>query len=650
MRVKLFTCLVVFFFFCFGRGYCANQPLPLYTCEFYGHEETSASLPVGSIVTAYDPHGVLVGRAVVATAGCYGFLSAYADNPATAADEGAVDGDIITFYVNGVKQQAQAVYKSGKIIKLNLGIASQDSVYYNLHLLGMPGYVSFDNDLKYSGAAVADMITNYLSPTNTENQADLMIAGDINKDGLLSAAEMAGLLNSRIHKTYNFGTTIQVENYANRGFIAPFRASNQDEVLRQVCHWMAYKVPGAIAGKEQVPTAVATSSDPAVSADSDLSHWMLVVGVKTNHDPFPELGGATSFAEEYHTSQTLQLAGIYLNDPTQNGLGFHTYVVADVFRNSYFRPIAQGFEDVGKYVAVMEPPDPNAQAVETVLAASDDKLKIILGEPKLGVSVFIPGSVDSDTKNYLVGIFLRLKDSSDFKTLIGDLYFGPAIKDATVNRCYKVATAGFDYTIVPFDKANEDGVMITTAIMTVNNQTGQFQMAGADNKATDIFRPLSLVNAYKTLRKNIGWKKGEYPIGFWLSSRQGSQLYPGWDSILASYKRQGTVDVVTTNRYNVTADKEFLTQSALAGITVVSNQICRTRDNKRIRVVLLNIEGLANYKVELDKTAAGQDVYWSIGQDQLVVVIKGKSLIGCAISLIDKIDDQPQLMARIYFN
>lgn len=650
MRCKLFTCLLIFFLFCFGRGHCVNQPLPLYTCEFYGLEETSASLPVGSIVTVYDPQGVLIGRAVVATAGCYGLLSAYADNPATTADEGAVNGDIITFYVNGVKQQAQAVYKSGKVINRNLGIASQDSVYYNLHLLGLPGYVSFDNELKYSGASVADMITDYLSPANTETQADLMIAGDKNKDGLLSSSEMAALLNSRIPKAYNFGTTTQVESYANWGLIDPFSASNQDEVLRQVCHWMAYKIPGAIAGKERVPTAMATSSDPAVSTNSDLSHWMLVVGVKTNQDPFPELGLGAGFAEEYRTPQTLQLAGIYLNDPTQNGLGFHTYVAADVFKNTYFRPIAQGFEDAGKYVAVMEPPDPKAQPVETVPAVSDDTLKIILGEPKPGVAVFIPGSVDSDTKSYLVGIFIRLKDSPDFKTLLGDPYFGPAIKDATVNRCYKVAAAGFDYTIVPFDKADEDGRMITTAVMTVNNQTGQFQMAGADNKAADMFKPLSLVNAYKILRKNIGWKKGEYPIGFWLSSRQGSQLYPGWDSILAGYKRYGTLDVVTTTRYNVTAGKEFLTQSALAGINVVSNQICRTRDNKKIRVVLLNIEGLANYKVELNKTVAGQNVYWSVGQDQLVVVVQGKSLTGCAISLIDKIDDRSQLTARIYFN
>jgi len=56
----------------------------------------------GDIVTAFDPDGTLIGRAVVEHEGRYGLMALYMDDPATSVDEGAIPGDIITFEVNGV--------------------------------------------------------------------------------------------------------------------------------------------------------------------------------------------------------------------------------------------------------------------------------------------------------------------------------------------------------------------------------------------------------------------------------------------------------------------------------------------------------------------------------------------------------------------
>lgn len=637
MRDKIFASLFIFLFIYLGQVFCASQTLPLYTCEFYGQEESTGSLPAGAAITAYDPQGSLIGRGAVAVAGRYGFLSTYADGSAT-----------VTFYINGVRQQRQGIFNFGRLVKLNLGAPALDGVYYNLHLLGMPGYASFNNDPKYSGAAVADMITDYLSPANTETQSQLMTAGDANKDGVLSASELANLLNPRIPNAYNFGTTTEVAMYAGWGIIGAFDPANQDDCIKQICHWMAYRVPGAIAGKENVPTAIATSSDPATTADSDLSHWMSVVGVKTNQDPFPELGSGASFSDEYHVPQTLQLAGIYLNDSTQNGLGFHTYIAADVFKNTYFRPMAVGLEDAGKYVAVMEPPDPKAAPVETVSPQPDDQLKITLGQAQGGVAIFIPGLVDNDTKNYLITIFNRLKDSPDFKTLLGDPYFGPAIKDAQVNRCFKVTANSLDYTIIPFDKTDKNGVLVTFAVMTVNNQTGQFQMAGADNKPKDMFKPLSLVNSYKTLRKNIGWQRGQFPIAFYLSSRQGSQLYPGWDNLVAQYKQQGSIASVTTACYSVTGQKQMLGQNTSAQVDAVSDQIIQTQDGQTMRLVLLNIKNPANYVTAVNKTPEGQEIYLSLKGNELAVVVKGQSLTGGSIKVSSQETGAGQLATYIY--
>ncbi len=63
-------------------------------------------LPVGTIVTAYDPQGILCGIDTVATSpgpGAYGDMFVYGDDPETdGLDEGAVSGDSVSFKINGV--------------------------------------------------------------------------------------------------------------------------------------------------------------------------------------------------------------------------------------------------------------------------------------------------------------------------------------------------------------------------------------------------------------------------------------------------------------------------------------------------------------------------------------------------------------------
>jgi LysM repeat protein len=70
---------------------------------FYGVSCTlnGAPLPIGATITAYDPSGVLCGQFVVHTAGSYGVMPVYRDDPMTADDEGAQPGDVISFKING---------------------------------------------------------------------------------------------------------------------------------------------------------------------------------------------------------------------------------------------------------------------------------------------------------------------------------------------------------------------------------------------------------------------------------------------------------------------------------------------------------------------------------------------------------------------
>ncbi|MGQ9517809.1 MAG: hypothetical protein ACUVT1_11130 [Anaerolineae bacterium] len=60
-------------------------------------------LPAGSVIEAFDPDGVKIGRFVVVEAGKFGPMPLYGDDPYTPEDEGAQPGDRITFTINGLR-------------------------------------------------------------------------------------------------------------------------------------------------------------------------------------------------------------------------------------------------------------------------------------------------------------------------------------------------------------------------------------------------------------------------------------------------------------------------------------------------------------------------------------------------------------------
>ena len=70
--------------------------------NFYSANTTVAGGPVsvGSVVQAFDPSGVQCGRFTVTTAGKYGFLACYIDDPNTSIDEGVVPGDTVSFTID----------------------------------------------------------------------------------------------------------------------------------------------------------------------------------------------------------------------------------------------------------------------------------------------------------------------------------------------------------------------------------------------------------------------------------------------------------------------------------------------------------------------------------------------------------------------
>jgi len=77
------------------------HPTPWFV-DFMGEQSTlnGQPLPVGTIIRAYDPSGMLVGRTEVTLSGWY-LMAVYGDDPLTELDEGAESGDTIIFTING---------------------------------------------------------------------------------------------------------------------------------------------------------------------------------------------------------------------------------------------------------------------------------------------------------------------------------------------------------------------------------------------------------------------------------------------------------------------------------------------------------------------------------------------------------------------
>ncbi len=87
-------------------------------------------IPAGSVIAAYDPEGVLIGRSTVNQAGRYGPLALYMDDPATPVDEGAKEGDVVSFRINGFPARAEGpdiafFATTGNLLVLNLTASSK---------------------------------------------------------------------------------------------------------------------------------------------------------------------------------------------------------------------------------------------------------------------------------------------------------------------------------------------------------------------------------------------------------------------------------------------------------------------------------------------------------------------------------------------
>ena len=108
-RVFNIVCLALIML-CLPAAVLAQTPTPEWV-NFYSASSTldGKPVPVGAVVEAFDPGGVLCGRYVVQTAGSYGYMPCYLDDLASPKDEGIRPGDTVQFKINGLSAGQFAV-------------------------------------------------------------------------------------------------------------------------------------------------------------------------------------------------------------------------------------------------------------------------------------------------------------------------------------------------------------------------------------------------------------------------------------------------------------------------------------------------------------------------------------------------------------
>ncbi len=74
-------------------------PTP-FSMDLYGFIDGAGK---GDVLRAYDSDGVLCAEFTIDKAGQYGFMHVYGDDPSTAADEGAQQGEMLVLELNGEK-------------------------------------------------------------------------------------------------------------------------------------------------------------------------------------------------------------------------------------------------------------------------------------------------------------------------------------------------------------------------------------------------------------------------------------------------------------------------------------------------------------------------------------------------------------------
>lgn len=249
---------------------------------------------------------------------------------------------IINEYYNEVTSAGCALYTNDYI---------DTNIYYH-DLPGFPFYLAdrdARNENEMAGAAVAQMIYNYLMWNSTENPEGVPIP-ELDQQQYLYDTFAAGQYITG-YEMWN-GLNAEIDDRGNGWiygyFFNPAHNSDLDTVLRHICTWIDFPVDSYNEYREvDVPKLGHPNHVPvAVPFYGDYTNWVAVRGLHTDHNAWDYSG-------------PLNIYGFWVNDPVNDsfyGLGGRTYLPVDTFTGDYFQILNVPGDDYdGEYLAITDP-------------------------------------------------------------------------------------------------------------------------------------------------------------------------------------------------------------------------------------------------------------------------------------------------------
>jgi len=351
----------------------------------------------------------------------------------------------------------------------------------------------------YSAAASAKMELDYLRGDSLLSQTTLYNYGHARNHPS----------NAGIQNIDPLGLFAILMNYKPLAYNFAIRAlDNVNDLMRDICHWIDYAVPGT-----SVPNTPAI-----IPAYGGYDNWMVVKGAVASRDPLPN-------PDDPWYTPDFTVYGLWLNDPSVNGIGANSYKTAVECLNTYILPLVTTDPWNGKYVSIAEPPevlskakvhiagpDMNAAAGELAVMASMD------GVRDLSRNVAWSGVIDP-----------ALMRNSDFLAAYKGSVPGRPVRVKRPDR------ADGGYYLIPFQRRAAKRKLLTSVVVIADASKGYFKEASWNTEPVEYLpmrREKALVLALRKLKNTI--KHSNYmgkPISaelVWEPSLSPSPYYPVW--------------------------------------------------------------------------------------------------------------------------
>ena len=468
-------------------------------------------------------------------------LAAYAANASsssfnlvetTAAAKGFAQSTSYKVYTSTGQPAPVEVSKSTSFVQQGGFIRHLDQGGWVLNLTGVPW--SANERPYYKGAAVSQMILNYIRQgagysnlTQDEIYAyghpatDLLEMNPADVDKALGHFDPYDQIVSNSYDSYDSqpgGNPYQGYNFT----VDNHRSSEITGYLRNICHWMAYKV------RQEAwwlnGPFVARPNTPAALPFYGGYNWVTVKGFAADQNPTPN--PTNPFVMPNFT-----VYGFWFKDPQVNGIGQDTYKTAAESVASYFLPLATTDTFNGKLIQIAEPPPAESKAKVTIAPSVSKKDTLLQSglRSSNGIVQMMAGSNSNSsvTCESLVESF-ALRDP-DFKNAVKGTRLTEII---TVRRLVDVkgVETGERYDLLPFGKQNGNGASLIFAVVRLGGQNAEFkEVSWVKNgqKYLKVNREEAIQLAWQNMRS--------YPIEdleadtvWWPSAQSMSPFQPYW--------------------------------------------------------------------------------------------------------------------------